>query len=64
MVSSLAKDVAKMVVMETMQIHGGYGYMKEMGIEKFYRDAQFLEMFGYSREDLKIKVAKEVLGKL
>jgi alkylation response protein AidB-like acyl-CoA dehydrogenase len=38
--------------------------MKETGIERFYRDAQFLESFGYSREDLKILVAKEVLGKL
>ena len=64
MTSALAKDVAMQVVSETMQIHGGYGYMKEMGIERFYRDAQFLEIFGYSREDLKTFVAKEVLGKL
>ncbi len=59
MTSALAKDVAMQVVSETMQIHGGYGYMKEMGIERFYRYAQFLEIFGYSREDLKTFVAKE-----
>lgn len=64
MISSLAKDVALKAVNEMMQIHGGYGYMKETGIERYYRDAQSLDLFGYSREELKTLVAKEVLGKL
>lgn len=64
MTSALAKDVAHQAVNEMMQIHGGYGYMKETGIERYYRDAQSLELFGYSREELKTLVAKEVLGKL
>jgi alkylation response protein AidB-like acyl-CoA dehydrogenase len=62
--SALAKDIAMQVVTEAMQIHGGYGYMKEMGIERYYRDAQFLELFGDTKEDLKTLVAKDVLGKL
>jgi alkylation response protein AidB-like acyl-CoA dehydrogenase len=64
MASALAKDVALQAAIEMMQIHGGYGYMKETGVERFYRDAQSLELFGYSREELKTLVAKEVLGKL
>jgi alkylation response protein AidB-like acyl-CoA dehydrogenase len=64
MASALAKDVALQTVNEMMQIHGGYGYMKETGIERFYRDAQSLELFGYSREELKTQIAKEVLGRL
>jgi len=63
-VASIAKETAMMVTGETMQIHGGYGYIKEMDIERFYRDVQFLEIIGHSKEDLKILVATDLLGKL
>jgi len=53
-----------MAAAETLQIHGGYGYMKEMDIERFYRDVQFLEFFGSPREREKIRVAVDLLGKL
>jgi alkylation response protein AidB-like acyl-CoA dehydrogenase len=33
--SSLAVDVT----LETMRIHGGYGYVNEFPVERFYRDA-------------------------
>lgn len=34
----------------TIEIHGGYGYMEEYGIEKWYRDAKILEIYEGTKE--------------
>jgi alkylation response protein AidB-like acyl-CoA dehydrogenase len=64
MTSWFSKEVAVSVTSEALQIHGGYGYMKDLDIERFYRDVQSLELFGASREREKIGIAKEILGKM
>ena len=64
MTSWFSKEVAASVTSEALQIHGGYGYMKDLDIERFYRDVQSLEWFGVSREREKIGIAKEILGKM
>jgi alkylation response protein AidB-like acyl-CoA dehydrogenase len=64
MSSWFARETAISVTSETLQIHGGYGYMKDLDIERFYRDVQSLELFGASREREKIGIAKEILGKI
>ncbi len=46
--SSMAKyvgtDVAMEVCTDAVQIHGGYGYMKDYLVEKFFRDAKILQI--------------------
>ena len=37
-VKSLFTDNAMEITSEAMQIHGGYGFTKDQGIEQFYRD--------------------------
>ncbi|MGD0917165.1 MAG: acyl-CoA dehydrogenase family protein [Thermodesulfobacteriota bacterium] len=64
MASWFSREVAVSVTSEALQIHGGYGYMKDLDIERFYRDVQSLELFGVSREREKIALAKEMLGKI
>jgi alkylation response protein AidB-like acyl-CoA dehydrogenase len=64
MASWFSREAASLVTAETLQIHGGYGYMKDLDVEKFYRDVQFLEFFGASRESEKIRTAQTLLGKL
>jgi alkylation response protein AidB-like acyl-CoA dehydrogenase len=64
MTSWFSKEVAASVASEALQIHGGYGYMKDLDIERFYRDVQSLELFGVSREREKIGIAREILGKV
>lgn len=63
MASWFSRETSSMAAAETLQIHGGYGYMNEMDIQRFYRDVQFLEFFGASREREKLRVAEELLGK-
>jgi alkylation response protein AidB-like acyl-CoA dehydrogenase len=64
MASWFSREVAVNVTSEALQIHGGYGYMKDLDIERFYRDVQSLELFGTSKEREKIGLAKEILGKI
>jgi alkylation response protein AidB-like acyl-CoA dehydrogenase len=64
MASWFSREVAVSVTSEALQIHGGYGYMKDLDIERFYRDVQSLELFGASTEREKIGIAKEMLGKV
>jgi alkylation response protein AidB-like acyl-CoA dehydrogenase len=59
-----SRETAAIATAETLQIHGGYGYMKELDIERFYRDVQFLEFFGASREKEKVRVAEDSLKKM
>ena len=64
MASWFSREAASLVTAETLQIHGGYGYMKDLDVERFYRDVQFLEPFGTSRENEKMRTAQILLGKL
>ena len=53
-----ASDVAWEVVTATLELHGGYGYMREMGIEKLVRDAAaFLHSDG-ANPSLLLKAAR------
>lgn len=48
-------DAALEIVMDAIQIHGGYGYMHEYGIEKMMRDIKVLQLIGGTNPYLKIK---------
>ena len=48
---------------EALQMHGGYGYMGEYDVSRFYRDAKILEIYEGSKEVEKELVAKNLLKK-
>jgi acyl-CoA dehydrogenase len=64
MTSWFSKEMAGSVTVDALQIHGGYGYMKDLDVERFYRDVQCLEFFGSSRETEKMHVAQDLLGNM
>jgi len=47
-------DAALEIVFDAIQIHGGYGYMKETGLEKIMRDAKMLQLLGGSNRRLEV----------
>jgi len=49
---------------EAIQLFGGYGYMTEQEVERFYRDAKALELGGVGGFQRKKVVAKTLLGRL
>lgn len=51
------------VVDEALQLHGGYGYMDDHDIERFYRAAKVLEIYEGTKEVEKIIIGRRLLGR-
>jgi acyl-CoA dehydrogenase len=52
-------EVCEKVCREAVQIHGGYGYMREYLVERLYRDSRILSIGGGTTE-----IMKEIISKL
>jgi alkylation response protein AidB-like acyl-CoA dehydrogenase len=63
MAKMVAGRVAVEVAQEAIQILGGYGYMAEYEVERFYRDARITEIYEGTREIQKNTIAGIVMGK-
>jgi len=59
-----AARVAVEVADEAIQILGGYGYISEYEVERFYRDAKITEIYEGTREIQKNTIASTLIGKL
>ncbi len=57
-------ETAVYVVNEALQLHGGYGYIAEYDIQRFYRDAKIVEIYEGSKEVEKAVIASELLKKV
>lgn len=64
MAKMYAGRVAVEVADEAIQLFGGYGYMLEYEVERFYRDAKIMEIYEGTREIQKNTIASALLGKL
>lgn len=58
-----AGKVAMNVCDEAIQMHGGYGYIAEYEVERFFRDAKITEIYEGTKEIQLNTIAKDVLGK-
>ena len=63
MAKVFASEMANKVAYQALQIHGGYGYIKEFPVERFYRDARVLTIYEGTSEIQRIVVANHVIGK-
>ena len=63
--SSMAKLFASQVAMKTtveaVQIHGGYGFVKEFHVERLMRDAKITQIYEGTSEIQRIVIAREIL---
>lgn len=57
-----ATEMAMEVCDEAIQLHGGYGYMREYEVERFLRDAKLLEIGEGTSEVQKMVIARHILG--
>ena len=58
-----ASENARFVTNLALQIHGGYGYMKEYPLERMYRDAKITEIYEGTSEIHKVVIARAVMKK-
>jgi alkylation response protein AidB-like acyl-CoA dehydrogenase len=63
--SSMAKlyasEVAMRTTIEAVQIHGGYGFVKEYHVERLMRDAKITQIYEGTSEIQRIVISREVL---
>ena len=64
MAKMFAARVAIEVCDEAIQLLGGYGYMLEYEVERFYRDAKICEIYEGTKEIQKNTIASAILGKI
>lgn len=55
-----SSEVSREVANEGIQIHGGYGYVKEFPVERFYRDAKLNEIYEGTSEILRNTIAQRL----
>ncbi len=51
------------VAQEALQMHGGYGFLNEYDIARFYRDCKVLEIYEGTKEIEKVIISNSLLGK-
>ena len=59
---TFASEASTRVALEAVQIHGGYGYMRDLPLERLARDAKLLEIGAGTSEIRRLLVARELLG--
>ena len=63
MAKVFASEMANRVAYRALQIHGGYGYMQEYPVERYYRDARVFTLYEGTSEIQRTVIAKHVIGK-
>jgi acyl-CoA dehydrogenase len=56
-----ASEAATWVTHQAVQIHGGYGYVKEYAVERYYRDARVMEIYEGASEVQRLVIARSLL---
>jgi alkylation response protein AidB-like acyl-CoA dehydrogenase len=62
MAKLFASETAVSVADKSVQIHGGYGYIKDFPAEKFYRDAKLCTIGEGTSEVQRLVIARSLVG--
>jgi len=64
--SSMAKlyasETAMRVTTDAIQVHGGYGYIKDFPVERFFRDAKITQIYEGTSQIQRLVIARSLLG--
>jgi alkylation response protein AidB-like acyl-CoA dehydrogenase len=63
MAKVFASEAAMWASVEAVQIHGGYGYVKEYHVERLMRDAKITQIYEGTSEVQRIVISRSILGK-
>jgi alkylation response protein AidB-like acyl-CoA dehydrogenase len=55
-----ASEMAESVCSKAVQIHGGYGYLEDYPVERYYRDARITQIYEGSSEIQRLLIAREL----
>ena len=63
MAKLMASEVAVRVCDEAVQLHGGYGFIKDYPVEKYYRDVKLCTIGEGTSEIQRLIIAREILNR-
>ncbi|MCJ7774832.1 MAG: acyl-CoA dehydrogenase [Desulfobulbaceae bacterium] len=63
MAKVFASEMANKVAYQALQIHGGYGYMKEFPVERYYRDVRVFTIYEGTSEIQRKVIANHIIGR-
>jgi butyryl-CoA dehydrogenase len=63
MAKLFATDMSERACHKAIQIHGGYGYMREYEVERMYRDQRLCAIGEGTNEIQRLVIARQVLGR-
>jgi alkylation response protein AidB-like acyl-CoA dehydrogenase len=55
-----ASDIAMWVATEAVQVHGGYGFVKEFHVERLMRDAKITQIYEGTSEIQKMVIGRSI----
>jgi len=58
----MATDLGFKIVNDALQVHGGYGYLKDYGLEKLVRDLRVHQILEGTNEIMRVVISRKVLG--
>jgi butyryl-CoA dehydrogenase len=61
MAKLFAAETAMKVATDAVQVHGGYGYIREAEVERYFRDAKITQIYEGTSQIQKLVIAREVL---
>jgi alkylation response protein AidB-like acyl-CoA dehydrogenase len=62
MAKLLAADLAMACATQAVQVYGGYGYVKDYPVERFFRDAKACQLYEGTNEIQRVVVARRLFG--
>ncbi len=62
MAKLFAAEMAMKATTDAIQIHGGYGYIREYQVERYFRDAKITQIYEGTSQIQKLVIARAVLG--
>jgi alkylation response protein AidB-like acyl-CoA dehydrogenase len=63
MAKLFASEMANQIAYQAVQIHGGYGYINEFPVERYYRDARVFTIYEGTSEIQRRVIANHVIGR-
>jgi alkylation response protein AidB-like acyl-CoA dehydrogenase len=61
MAKVFASEMSGVVTSKALQLHGGYGYMKDYPVERYFRDARVTEIYEGTSEIMRMTIARSIL---
>jgi butyryl-CoA dehydrogenase len=62
MAKLFAAEAAMNATTKAVQIHGGYGYIKDYPVERYFRDAKIMEIYEGTSEMQRMTIARQLIG--